>query len=72
LKSRRVKGGTVSSSETNTPMLGFLWSRGMNKLSGTQKALALGGYAVGINATAVGLFYYDKQQALQKEWRVRY
>jgi len=44
----------------------------MNKLSGTQKALALGGYAVGINAAAVGLFYYDKQQALQKEWRVRY
>ncbi|GAM25594.1 hypothetical protein SAMD00019534_087690 [Acytostelium subglobosum LB1] len=28
-------------------------------------------YAVAINASAVGLFYYDKQQAIQHKWRVR-
>jgi uncharacterized membrane protein YsdA (DUF1294 family) len=29
-----------------------------------------GTYLVGINAAAVGLFYYDKQQALNHGWRV--
>ena len=36
------------------------------------KAVAAGvaAYAVGINAAAAGLFYHDKQQALQHKWRV--
>ncbi|KYQ93995.1 hypothetical protein DLAC_04890 [Tieghemostelium lacteum] len=33
--------------------------------------LILGGYAVSINVGSAGLFYYDKQQAIQHKWRVR-
>lgn len=33
--------------------------------------LTTGAYLVGINAASVGLFYYDKQQAVNHEWRVR-
>ena len=31
---------------------------------------ATGGYLAVINLAAVGLFWYDKQQALNKGWRV--
>ncbi|KAI9014897.1 hypothetical protein BC832DRAFT_527869 [Gaertneriomyces semiglobifer] len=31
---------------------------------------AIGGYFTIINAGAVGLFWYDKQQALKRQWRV--
>eukprot|EP01132_Coremiostelium_polycephalum_P001928 gene1928-2363_t len=31
----------------------------------------VGGYIVSVNVGAMGLFYYDKQQAIQHKWRVR-
>lgn len=33
--------------------------------------LGAGAYLTAVNAAAVGLFYYDKQQALTNGWRVR-
>jgi uncharacterized membrane protein YsdA (DUF1294 family) len=33
--------------------------------------MVAGAYLIGINTAAVGLFYYDKQQALSHGWRVR-
>jgi uncharacterized membrane protein YsdA (DUF1294 family) len=33
-------------------------------------ARALIGYAAAVNAGSFGLFYYDKQQAINRQWRV--